>query len=283
MISTFNLAKLKLLLKDFYDMTRIRITVFDDSFHELAAYPAEIAPFCQIVRSDADAAARCRLCDTHACEIALKRRTLYTYRCHAGLTESITPIILGNIVIGYLFFGHVFSYASHEEGWEQIRELCKGYHIDTLKLEAACMEQSLIPENYISSASHIMQAVASYLCMERMVSLRQQELPVQIDEYIQAHFTEKLDAVQLARQFGIGKTQLYEIAEQNYGVGIAAHIRNLRIEKARQLLSEQPGLSLAEIASACGFNDYNYFITVFKRVTGVSPKAYANSIVRAET
>lgn len=145
------------------------------------------------------------------------------------------------------------------------------------------MEQSLIPENYISSASHIMQAVASYLCMERMVSLRQQELPVQIDEYIQAHFTEKLDAAQLARQFGIGKTQLYEIAEQNYGVGIAAHIRNLRIEKARQLLSEQPGLSLAEIASACGFNDYNYFITVFKRVTGESPKAYANSIVRAET
>lgn len=282
MISTFNLAKLKLLLKDFYDMTRIRITVFDDSFHELAAYPAEIAPFCRIIRSDADAADRCRLCDTHACEIALKRRTQYTYRCHAGLTESITPIIMGNIVIGYLFFGHVFSYASHEEGWKQIRELCKNYHLDTLKLEAACMEQSLIPENYISSASHIMQAVASYLCMERMVSLRQQELPVQIDEYIQAHFTEKLDAAQLARQFGIGKTQLYEIAEQNYGVGIAAHIRNLRIEKARLLLSEQPGLSLAEIASACGFNDYNYFITVFKRVTGVSPKAYANSTVRAE-
>lgn len=277
MISSFDMAKLKLLLKDFYNMTNIRITVFDDSFHELAAYPEQIAPFCRIIRSDTDAAAQCHQCDAQACEIAAKRRALYTYRCHAGLTESITPIIIGNIIIGYLLFGHAFSYASYEEGWEQIQKLCEGYSIDMNKLETACRKQPLIADGYISSASHIMQAVASYLCMERMVSLRQQELPVQIDEYILAHFTENIDAMHLSKHFGIGKTQLYEIANQNYGIGIAAHIRNLRIEKARRLLSEQSGLSLAEIAAECGFDDYNYFITVFKRTTGVSPRAYANS------
>ena len=35
MISSFDMNKLKLLLKDFYNMSKIRITVFDDSFHEL--------------------------------------------------------------------------------------------------------------------------------------------------------------------------------------------------------------------------------------------------------
>ena len=83
-------------------------------------------------------------------------------------------------------------------------------------------------------------------------------------------------------KFGIGKTQLYEIANQNYGMGIAAHIRNLRIEKARRLLSEQSGLTLAEIAAECGFDDYNYFITVFKRMTGVPPRAYGNSAGKTE-
>lgn len=280
MISSFDLIKLKLVLKDFYNMTRIRITVFDDFFHELAAYPEQPALFCQIIRSDEQAAAQCHHCDTQACKTAAKRRSLYTYRCHAGLTESITPIIIGNIIIGYLFFGHVFSYASYEEGWEQILEFCKNYRIDVLKLEAACRELPVISKNYISSASHIMQAVASYLCMERMATLRQQELPVQIDEYIQTHFTEKLSASQLANQFGIGKTQLYEIAEQNYGVGIATYIRNLRIEKAQRLLLEQSRLSLAEIAVECGFSDYNYFITVFKRVVGMPPKAYINSLTK---
>ena len=278
MISSFNLTKLNYLLRDFYNMAGIRITVFDDTFHELAAYPEQLADFCQIIRSDPDAAERCHYCDEQACKTAARRRRLYTYQCHAGLTESITPIIIGNIVIGYLLFGHVFSYPSHEDGWKQIKECCGNYHIDMQALKTSTMQQQIIAEDHISSASHIMQAVAAYLCMERMVSLRQQELPVQIDEYIQAHFTEDLDAMQLAGHFKIGRTQLYEIAKQSYGLGIAEHIRNLRIEKARQLLSEQSGLSLAEISSQCGFKDYNYFITVFKRVVGVPPRAYANLI-----
>lgn len=278
MISSFNLTKLNSLLKDFYNMSGIRITVFDDTFHELAAYPEQLADFCQIIRSDPDAAKRCHYCDEQACKTAAKRRKSYTYRCHAGLTESITPIIVGNIVIGYLLFGHVFSYPSHEDGWKHIQECCRNYHIDMRALKVSSMRQPIIAKDYISSASHIMQAVAAYLCMERMVSLRQQELPVQIDEYIQAHFTEDLDAIQLARHFGIGKTRLYEIAQQSYGLGIAEHIRNLRIEKAKRLLSEQSSLSLAEISSQCGFHDYNYFITAFKRIVGIPPKAYANFI-----
>lgn len=278
MISSFNLTKLNSLLKDFYNMAGIRITVFDDTFHELAAYPEQLADFCQIIRSDPDAAERCHYCDEQACKTAAKRRKSYTYRCHAGLTESITPIIVGNIVIGYLLFGHVFSYPSHEDGWKHIQECCRNYHIDMRALKVSSMRQPLIAKDYISSASHIMQAVAAYLCIERMVSLRQQELPVQIDEYIQAHFSEDLDAIQLARHFGIGKTRLYEIAQQSYGLGIAEHIRNLRIEKAKRLLSEQSTLSLAEISSQCGFHDYNYFITAFKRIVGIPPKAYANFI-----
>ena len=43
MISSFDIAKLHSLLKDFYQLTKIRITVFDDSFRELTSYPDEIA------------------------------------------------------------------------------------------------------------------------------------------------------------------------------------------------------------------------------------------------
>ena len=88
---------------------------------------------------------------------------------------------MGNVVIGYLLFGHVFSYPSFEEGWSTIQNLCENYDVSLSKLKATCKKQPIISEEYISSASHIMKAVASFLCMERMVSLRQQGLPVQID------------------------------------------------------------------------------------------------------
>lgn len=282
MISSFDLTKLNSLLRDFYNLTKIRITVFDETFHELASYPEEIADFCRIIRGDENGRKECRLCDEKACEIAARRRSLYTYRCHAGLTESIAPLFLGNIVIGYLLFGHVFSYDSHEEGWRLIKEACSGYQIDMERLKEACFLQPLIPDDYITSASHILQAVGSFLCLERMVSLRQQELPVRIDEYISGHFTEDMDVPFLCRQFGIGKTQLYEIARQNYGIGIAEHIRNLRIEKAKDLLTESD-LPLAEISARCGFKDYNYFITVFKRLVGVPPKKYSKQSSGQET
>lgn len=274
MISTFNLSKLSSLLQDFYNITKIRITVFDDSFHELTAYPEHIAPCCRIIRTDPDAAAQCARCDTHACEMASRRRAAYTYRCHAGLTESIAPLTLGNIVIGYLLFGHVFSYPDHESGWAHIQKKCAGYRIDEKALMTACFASPLIPEDYIASVSHIMQAVAAYLCLERMATLRQEELPVQIDEYIGGHFSKDLSVPALCRRFQIGKTRLYEISRQNYGCGIAEHIRNLRIEKAKALLTEHPERKISEIAAACGFTDYNYFITVFKRLTGSSPGQY---------
>lgn len=274
MISTFDLTKLESLLKDFYNITGIRITVFDESLQELVSYPAEIPPFCQLIRTDRSGAAECLRCDKHACEIAAKRHLAYTYRCHAGLTESIAPLFMGNIVIGYLLFGHVFCYPTYEEGITAIETLCSRYQLSQAALCAAVRKQKLVSEDYITSASHILQAVASYLCLERMAVLKQQELPVQIDAYITEHFTENIDAVSICRQFQIGKTQLYAISRQNYGIGIAEHIRKLRIKKAKELLALQPDLSITEIASLCGFKDYNYFITVFKRLTGSTPKSY---------
>lgn len=62
MISTFNLSKLNSLLQDFHKITSLRITVFDDSFHELTAYPEQIAPCCRIIRTDPAAAAQCARC-----------------------------------------------------------------------------------------------------------------------------------------------------------------------------------------------------------------------------
>ena len=274
MISTFNLRKLNDLLKDFYTLTQIRITVFNDTFRELTAYPEHIAPFCQIIRTSPEALNACLCCDKNACEQASRQHAPYTYCCHAGLTECIVPIYLGNIVIGYLFFGHVFSYPTHEEGWKSIRERCLPYGLDMDALRDALYQQPVISEEYISSASHIMRSVAAYLCMERMVSLHQKELPVQIDDYITSHYTENLSARTICDHFQIGRTLLYEISEQNYGIGIAEHIRNLRIEKAKILLAEHPELRISEIAVACGFDDYNYFITVFKRLVGKPPRQF---------
>lgn len=274
MISNFDLKKLNSLLKDFHAITNIRITIFDENFQELTSYPHTPGEICQIIRASHQGLEECKKCDNYACEVASKRRASYTYTCHAGLTESITPVIVGNIVIGYLLFGHVFSYSDKDKGCSEILSKCASYPLEASNLKNACMKQNYISSEYIESASHIMQAVASFLCMERIVSLHQQSLPVQIDEYINAHFMEDISTLSIAEYFKIGKTQLCKLCNENYGIGPATYIRQLRIHTAKKMLQDRPELSLSEIAFTCGFIDYNHFSTTFKKITGNSPKYY---------
>jgi len=42
MTSAFNLEKLQLLLHDFYEITQIRITVFNEHREEIVAYPENV-------------------------------------------------------------------------------------------------------------------------------------------------------------------------------------------------------------------------------------------------
>ena len=277
MISSFNITKLTALLKDFYTITDIRITVFDTDFQEIVSYPAERASFCRCIRKDPAACRMCAKCDESACQTASKRHDTYIYQCHAGLTEAIMPIRFSNLIVGYLLFGHIFSYPDYETGWSSISEKCKHNSINLSLLEEACRERPIITEEYILSASHLLSAVATYLSFERMATLKLENLPVQIDQYIQKHLTDDISAVSICEQFQIGKTRLYEIARESYGMGIAEFIRRQRIEKAKKLLTDRPELTIAEVASLCGFRDYNYFITVFTRICGQPPKRFVRS------
>ena len=186
----------------------------------------------------------------------------------------MTPLYVGDVLVGYLLFGHVFSYPSHEEGWTVIEKRCENYHVNDRMLKEAIFSADIIEETYIRSAAQILHAVASYLILERMATLKEDLLAVRLDAYLSAYFTEKLNAPRIAEYLGIGKTQLYELSQQLYGCGIAEKIRSLWLEKAKELLSRNEELPLSEVAALCGFHDYNYFITVFSREVGCSPNMW---------
>ena len=56
-------------------------------------------------------------------------------------------------------------------------------------------------------------------------------------------------------------------------MGIAAYIKKLRMEKAKELL-KQTDLTISQVAAQTGFSDYNYFCRVFKKETGIPAKKY---------
>ena len=102
MIAIFDQDKLRRLLKDFYEITHIRITVFDENQIELISYPERVAPYCGVIRGSSQGYDACMVCDREACRTAAKKHRTHIYRCHAGMTEAVTPLYVGDVLVGYL-------------------------------------------------------------------------------------------------------------------------------------------------------------------------------------
>ena len=274
MFTAFDLQSLQNLLRDFYRITNIRIIVFDSNYIELTGYPKQCAPFCTLIRATKEGRAACDKCDRDACLASLKKKATHIYRCHAGLTEAVVPLFVGNVLVGYLMFCHVFAYENIEEGWKTIRKCCADYPLDFPKLKQTCSACPQVPEDFIQSASRILHAIATHLATQQMITLQKENAASRLDDYLTNHFAEPITSQLLCKELRIGRSNLFSMAKQLYGCGITQQIIKLRMERAKTLLLEYPEMRISDIAFECGYLDYNYFIAVFSRNVGQPPNTY---------
>lgn len=86
-------------------------------------------------------------------------------------------------------------------------------------------------------------------------------------------YTRELSLDEIAQELAVTPQYLSKIFRQETGRTFKEHLIDLRISEARRLLRETP-LSAREISYAVGYNDPNYFVRLFKKITGLTPKEY---------
>jgi len=92
--------------------------------------------------------------------------------------------------------------------------------------------------------------------------------------YIDNHFTEELSIQKMSREFAVSHSSLCSLFKEYTGLSVRKYVRNKRILKAESLLRRDPGMSLAEIASAVGYPEPSTFFRNFTEMVGVSPSRY---------
>ena len=83
----------------------------------------------------------------------------------------------------------------------------------------------------------------------------------------------KISVKSLCRMFDISKKPLYQIVKKLTGKTVNGFINDLRIEKAKNLLIKTD-LPISEISATVGYDDYNYFIRIFKKRVSYTPLVY---------
>lgn len=95
--------------------------------------------------------------------------------------------------------------------------------------------------------------------------------------FIQEHISEPIKVEDLLGHVYISRTLLERKFRTELGRTPLVEIRRQRIRRARQLLADT-GMSIAEIAEACGFSSDIRLSTVFKELTGQSPSAFRKAV-----
>jgi AraC-like DNA-binding protein len=91
--------------------------------------------------------------------------------------------------------------------------------------------------------------------------------------YIEDHYLEPLTLEEIASKSDMSVRHLNRIFQSYYQTTPISYLQRLRLERACTLL-KNTHLAIMEISDKSGFNDSNYFTRLFKKVYGVSPKAY---------
>ena len=108
----------------------------------------------------------------------------------------------------------------------------------------------------------------------KTVSRKRLEL-VEIKNYLDEHYTERIVLDDLAERYYINKYYLTKIFKETYGSTINGYIIAKRITRAKQLL-RFTDMTVDEIGNAVGMGDANYFSRTFRKVEGISPSEYRN-------
>ncbi|MDR9746294.1 response regulator transcription factor [Paenibacillus taichungensis] len=92
-------------------------------------------------------------------------------------------------------------------------------------------------------------------------------------QYVNHEFRQKLQLQVLAQKFHMNANYLGQAFKQQTGKSFREYLNDKRIEEAKRLL-RQSCSSIAEVAVSSGYPNADYFVSQFKRMTGMAPSTY---------
>ena len=93
------------------------------------------------------------------------------------------------------------------------------------------------------------------------------------ERFIWENYSSRVGLKEIAAASGLSAPYFSTIFKKEVGKNLSTYLNQLRVDKAAVYL-EETGLSLQEIAKACGFEDQSWFSKIFKKHLGLSPGKY---------
>jgi AraC-like DNA-binding protein/ligand-binding sensor protein len=236
------------------------------------------APFCRALQQHQLGSRLCLECDRRFFRRALQESKPLRYRCHAGLTEFIVPVIRQGQVVALLQCGQILDSKPSRTEWEAIRERQSEAGLDADTLQRFFYLNPVLPSHRQADLLTFLDIVAGFLASTECPLLRTSEDRIQekvgrIMTYIEGRLAEELTLPGIARAVGLSCRTLSRWFPKQTGMTVLDFIAKRRIALACHYLASSDR-TCAEVAFAAGFQSVQNFNRKFRGLKGISPREW---------
>ncbi len=240
------------------------------------------SPFCLLMAKSNQACAACYSLQQKLEEQAgMEPRSLH---CFAGLCESAVPVRVGEKIIAFLQTGQILLHRPDAKQFTKVAQILidLGTEIDFKKAEEAWFATTVLKEPQYHSMLRLLQIFAGHLsaCANALsLEARSAECAsiTKAKAIIQTSTDDEISLRRVARAVNVSAGYFSELFHKTTGITFTDYVARVRVEKVKSLLAN-PRLQITTIAYDTGFKSLSQFNRVFRRVCGISPRAYRHKL-----
>lgn len=138
------------------------------------------------------------------------------------------------------------------------------YYIDAIQKKKFFADVSEYMEEIIADVHKRIERVAEkkYSYMVRLAM-----------SYLESNYSKDVSLTEVADVIGVSANYFSKIFKKEVGTNFVDWFNQLRVEKAKDILKKNT-YKVYEVAEMVGYSEYKYFITMFKKYTGETPKQF---------
>ena len=150
------------------------------------------------------------------------------------------------------------------------------------KARKAYFETPVVDAERFEAIIQLLSVFAQYLTdyASRQVLASANEEPaavVSAKQFVQTHVEEPIALAQVARHVNVSRFHFCKLFKRGTGMTLTEYVARVRVEKAKTLLVDS-SLRISEVVYAAGFGSIPQFNSVFKRIVGMPPTEYRETL-----
>ena len=172
------------LIKSFYTISGIKVAIYDENFNGLITYPEENSGFCEYLAQREEIVKNCADCTALQCRKCAGQKETILYKCHAGLTEAVSPIIENGVVLGAIVFGQITNEPDRKVFEENVLQNCRKYNLDEDTVLEKLSEIKYYSDEQLQATADIIKALTSYIILNKMVYVKSVNICLMVLRFI---------------------------------------------------------------------------------------------------